>query len=116
LAFDRADNPFADYSFIYVPSCTGDLYLGDVTRECSPELTVQHNGFVDGTAALDYLAKHYRDATQVVVGKTAGSVAALVYGGLVADLLPDAEVTVFGAQSGHFPDLPEETTLATAPR
>jgi hypothetical protein len=36
LDFDRADNPFADYSFVYVPWCTGDLYLGDITREYSP--------------------------------------------------------------------------------
>jgi hypothetical protein len=27
--FTRADNPFRDYSFIYVPSCTGDMHLGD---------------------------------------------------------------------------------------
>jgi hypothetical protein len=108
LDFDRADNPFADYSFIYVGSCTGDGDLGDVTREYSPELTVEHNGFVNGTAALDYLAEHYLDATQaVVVGKTGGSVAAPVYGGLAADLLPDAQVTVFGAQSGAFPDDPD---------
>ena len=51
--FDRADNPFADYTFIYVPLCTGDVYLGDATREYSPELTVEHNGFVNGTAALE---------------------------------------------------------------
>jgi Pectinacetylesterase len=108
LDFDRAANPFRDYSFIYVGSCTGDLDLGDVTREYSPKLTVEHNGFVNGTAALRYLAKHYRDATQVVVvGKTGGSIAAPVYGGLVADLLPDAQVTVFGAQSGAFPDIPD---------
>jgi hypothetical protein len=108
LDFDRPDNPFADYSFIYMGSCTGDLDLGDVTREYSPELTVEHNGFVNGTAALSYLADHYPDATQVVVvGKTGGSVAAPVYGGLVADLLPDAQVTVFGAQSGAFPDDPD---------
>ena len=108
LDFARADNPFADYSFIYVGSCTGDADLGDVTREYSPELTVEHNGFVNGTAALSYLAEHFPDAAQVVVvGKTAGSVAAPVYGGLVADLLPDAQVTVFGAQSGAFPDDPD---------
>jgi hypothetical protein len=106
--FDRADNPFAGYSFVYVPLCTGDVYLGDATVEYSPELTVEHKGFVNGTAALDYLAERYPDATQVVVvGKTAGSVAAPVYGGLVADLLPDAQVTVFGAQSGHLPDAPD---------
>jgi hypothetical protein len=108
LDFDHADNPFADYSFIYVASCTGDFDLGDVTRQYSPELTVEHNGFVNGTAALSYLAEHYPDATQVVVvGKTGGSVAAPVYGGLVADLLPDTQVTVFGAQSGAFPDDPD---------
>jgi hypothetical protein len=106
--FDRDDNPFADYSFIYVASCTGDLDLGDVTRQYSPELAVEHNGFVNGTAALAYLAEHYPDAKQVVVvGKTGGSVAAPIYGGLVADLLPDAQVTVFGAQSGAFPDIPD---------
>jgi hypothetical protein len=108
LDFDRADNPFADYSFIYVASCTGDGDLGDVTREYSPELTVEHNGFVNGTAALDYLAEHYPDAAQVVVvGNTGGSAPAPVYGGLVADLVPDAQVTVFGAGSGAYPDDPD---------
>ena len=104
----RADNPFRHYSFIYVPSCTGDVHLGDATHEYSSELTVEHNGFVNGTAALSYLAEHYPDAAQVVVvGKTDGSIAAPVFGGLVADLLPDARVTVFGAQSGHIPDDPD---------
>jgi hypothetical protein len=42
-----------------------------------------------------------------VVGKTAGSIAAPVYGGLASDLLPDARVIVFGGQSGHIPDDPE---------
>jgi hypothetical protein len=102
--FDNADNPFADYSFISVASCTGDMNLGDVTREYSPELTVEHNGFVNGTAALDYLAEHYADATQVVV---VGDSEAPVYGGLVADLLPDAQVIVFADEVGHFPDVPD---------
>ena len=106
--FARADNPFRDYSFFYVPSCTGDAHLGDITRKYSPRLTVEHKGFVNGTTALAYLAEHYPDAAQVVVvGKTVGSVAAPVYGGLVADLLPDAQVTVFGGQSGSIPDDPE---------
>jgi Pectinacetylesterase len=106
--FARADNPFRDYSFLYVPSCTGDAHLGDVTRNYSPQLTVEHKGFVNGTAALNHLAENYPDAARVVVvGKTVGSVAAPVYGGLAADLLPDAQVTVFGGQSGSIPDDPE---------
>jgi hypothetical protein len=106
--FARADNPFRDYSFVYVPSCTGDSHLGDATRRYSPRLTVEHRGFVNGTAALDHLAEQLPDANQVVVvGKSVGSVAAPVYGGLVADRLPGAKVTVFGAQSGHVPDDPD---------
>lgn len=106
--FTRVDNPFRDHSFIYVPLCTADAHLGDVTRKYSPELTVEHKGFVNGAAALDHLAKNYREASRIVVlGKTAGSVAAPLYGGLVADLLPEAQVVVFGAQSGAFPDDPD---------
>jgi hypothetical protein len=89
--FTRADNPFRDYSFTYVPLCTADAHLGDATRAYSAELTVQHKGFVNGTAALSYLAEHYPDAAHiVVVGNT--EVAAPLYGGLIADQLPDARV------------------------
>lgn len=107
----RGDNPFADYSYFYVSSCTGDAHLGNASHKYSPELTVEHRGYVNGTAALDYLAEHYPDAEQVVViGKTAGSVAAPIYGGLVADRLPDAQVTVLGGQSGAWPDHPDFNT------
>jgi hypothetical protein len=102
----RVDNPFRDYSFIMVPLCTGDHHLGDVTREYSPELTVEHNGFVNGTAALSYVAERYPDAAQVVVvGKS--NVAAPLYGGLVSDRLPDAQVTVLGGSSGHISEDPD---------
>jgi hypothetical protein len=82
------------------------LHLGDVTREYSPELTVEHNGFVNGTAALSYLAERYPDAAQVVVvGKANG--AAPLYGGLASDLLPHAQVTVFAGESAYIPDDPD---------
>ena len=73
--FDLDDprNPFADWSMVYVPYCTGDLHLGTVTTPYSPTLTVQHKGFVNGTAALDCLATTFPDATEVVVaGESAG--------------------------------------------
>jgi hypothetical protein len=107
----RGDNPFSEYSFVYVSSCTGDAHLGNTTQEYSADLTVAHRGYVNGTAAIAYLAENYPDATEViVVGKTAGSVAAPIYGGLIADLLPDANVAVFGAQSGAWPDDPDFNT------
>jgi len=106
--FDHADNPFSGYSFIYVPLCTADAYLGNATQQYSPELTVEHKGFINGSAAMQYLTKHYANAGQVVVvGKSAGAPAAPLYGGLISDTLPNAQIIVFGAQSGAFPDDPD---------
>lgn len=105
------DNPFADYSFVFVPYCTGDVHLGNRTQAYSPELTVSHNGFVNSTTALAYLTDNYPDADQVVVvGVSAGSVAAPVYGGLVSDALPEAQITVFADSSGAYPDDPDLNT------
>ena len=106
--FDFADerNPFADYSVVYVPYCTGDVHLGNATRRYAPGLTVQHKGSVNGSAALDYLAESFPGATRVVVtGESAGSIAAPLYGGLVSDRLPDTRITVLADGSGSYPDV-----------
>ncbi|MEV6345526.1 pectin acetylesterase-family hydrolase [Actinoplanes sp. NPDC051851] len=101
----REDNPFAGFSYFYVSSCTGDSHLGSAVREYSADLTVDHHGYANGTAAVDYLAANYPDATEVVViGKTAGSPAAPIYGALIADRLPNAHVIALGTQSGSWPD------------
>ena len=67
--FDFADqrNPFADYSVVYVPYCTGDVHLGNTTTEYAAGLTVHHKGFLNATAALDHLAATAPGATEVVV-------------------------------------------------
>jgi len=107
--FDFADerNPFADHSVVYVPYCTGDVHLGNVTTEYAPGLTVHHKGLVNGSAALEHLASTFPDATEVVVmGESAGSAAAPLYAGLVSDRFPDARITVLADGSGSYPDAP----------
>jgi hypothetical protein len=108
--FDFADerNPFADYSVVLVPYCTGDVHLGNAVTDYAPGLTVRHKGFVNGTAALDHLVATFPGATDVVVmGESAGSVPSPLYAGLVSDRLPDARVTVLADGSGASPDSPE---------
>jgi Pectinacetylesterase len=112
--FDFADerNPFADYSVVFVPYCTGDVHIGTTTTKYAPGLTVHHKGYVNGTAALDHLAATFPGATEVViVGESAGSVAAPLYGGLVSDRLPDARITVLAHGSGSYPDAPRFNEL-----
>ena len=82
------------------------MHLGDTTTEYAPGLTVHHKGYVNGTAALDHLAATFPGATDVVVmGESAGSVAAPLYAGLVSDRLPDARITVLADGSGSYPDV-----------
>lgn len=105
--FENPDNPFADYSVVYVPYCTGDVHLGNTTHEFSPDLTVEFKGAVNGAAAVEYLAENFADAEQVVVvGESAGSVAAPLYSGLISDALADPQITVFADGSGAYPDEP----------
>jgi Pectinacetylesterase len=114
--FDLADrrNPFADYSIVYVPYCTGDVHIGKTTKRYAPGLTVRHRGYVNGTAALDRLVARFPEATSVaVMGESAGSIAAPVYAGLVSDRLPKARITVLADGSGSYPDVPRFNNLVS---
>lgn len=110
--FDNADNPFADFSVVFVPYCTGDLHLGSAVHDYGPnaagtDVIVHHNGFVNGTTALATLVEMFPDAAEIVVaGESAGSAPTPLYAALVHDQLPDARITVIADGSGAYPDLP----------
>ncbi len=105
--FDNPLNPFADYSVVYVPYCTGDVHVGNTTHDYGDGVVVHHNGYVNGSTALGTLAELFPDATELVVaGESAGSVPTPLFAGLAADLLPTARITVLADGSGAYPDLP----------
>jgi len=105
--FDAAnpENPLADYSFVYVPYCTGDGHLGNRTTTYSADLTVEHRGYVNGTAALDHLVSGFPDATDLLVtGSSGGAIPTPLYAGLAADALPDTRIVSLADSSGAYPD------------
>ncbi len=107
--FDAAnpENPLAEYSFVYVPYCTGDAHLGTRTARYDDALTVEHKGYLNGTAALDHLVTSYPDVAELVVtGVSAGSIPTPLFAGLAADALPDTRIVSLGDGSGAFPDEP----------
>ena len=68
---------------------------------------MQHRGYVNAKAGMDYLVETYPDASEVfVTGSSAGGVPAPLFAGLVADELPDAEVAALADASGAYPDNP----------
>ncbi len=107
--FDLANpkNPFADYSMVFVPYCTGDVHLGNATHDYGDGVVVEHKGSINATTALKKMAETFPDATEVVVtGASGGSVPSPLYAGLTHDVLPTARISVFADGSGAYPDIP----------
>ena len=105
--FSNAMNPFANYSFVFVPYCTGDVHIGNATTDYGDGVVVEHKGYVNGSTALNAMATMFPDATELVVtGESAGSVPTPLYAGMASDLLPNARITVLADGSGAYPDVP----------
>ena len=103
--FDNPENPFADYSFVYVPYCTGDVHSGNTTKDYGDGVVVQHKGFVNASTAMATLIERFPSATNVVVaGSSAGAFTTPLFAGVVADELPAAKVSVIADSGGAIPD------------
>ena len=72
--FDRsaAANPLKDYSYVYVPYCTGDIHAGDNLTTYGTH-TAHHVGFKNVAAYLTRLVATFPKAERVIVaGSSAG--------------------------------------------
>jgi hypothetical protein len=100
-------NPLRDWSFVIVPYCTGDVFMGNKTNEYAPDLTIHHVGAVNAKAALDGLVATFPDVTRLLVtGESAGGIPAPLIAGDAHDALPAASITVLADGSGAYPDVP----------
>jgi hypothetical protein len=85
--FDRslAGNPFATWTIVFVPYCTGDVHLGDIVKDHGGAAgSWQHRGYRNLVAAVDRIAADVpRPAQVVVAGSSAGGFGALVAHDLV---------------------------------
>jgi len=101
-------NPLSDWSFIFMPYCTGDVHIGNSVHEYAPGLIVRHNGFRNAEHGLNYLIDNFPDAREIfVAGSSAGGIAAPLFSGLVSDAFADAKISVLSDGSGSYPDIPD---------
>ncbi|MFM7685232.1 MAG: pectin acetylesterase-family hydrolase [Actinomycetota bacterium] len=105
--FENPANPFADWSVVFVPYCTGDVHIGNATTDYGNGTIIEHKGYVNGTTALNATKDLFPNATQLfVTGESAGSVPTPLYAGLGRDLFPAATIKVLADGSGAYPDIP----------
>lgn len=83
--YDRtnAENPFRDWTHVYVPYCTGDLHWGNNTRTYSGPngpFAVYHRGAVNASAALAWAAENVPAPSQLfVAGCSAGGYGSILW-------------------------------------
>jgi hypothetical protein len=101
--FDAADpeNPFRGYTIVYVPSCTGDVHIGNKKTTYhgvgGRTVPIEHRGFVNASAALTWAYnKVPRPQSVFVTGCSAGSIASIVFAPYVIERYPNARVTQLG--------------------
>lgn len=98
--FDLADerNPFADYNMVFVAYCTGDAHLGNAISG-----DTHHKGFVNTTTVLDWTFANIPVADRVVImGSSAGGLAAPFYAGPIARHYGDTEIIVLADSCGSY--------------
>jgi hypothetical protein len=94
--FRHPENPFRDYSVVYVPSCTGDVHTGSRVVRYG-RVRVHQKGFVNARAALARTYSEFPDAETVLVsGCSAGSVGSAFHADAVIRRYRDARVTQVG--------------------
>ncbi len=108
----QPENPFAGYSMVFVPYCTGDVHLGnrtttyDVAATDTTEahtVTIRHKGFVNATAVLAWtFANFLRPARIVVTGSSAGAIPSPLYASIIADHYAHAAVVQVGDGAGGY--------------
>jgi hypothetical protein len=82
--FDSQDNPFADYSMVYMPYCDGSVFSGDndvfdpafgAAINVPTAVVRFHRGFRNQTAGMDVAKATFPNASRITVaGSSAGGV------------------------------------------
>jgi hypothetical protein len=109
--FSRDDNPLKDYSVLYMPYCTADVFIGDSTVRYSVNgflgkpvaLEVSHRGAANVRRGLAFLAEQKLSPEHVAVfGESAGAISSAIYAADIADRYPQARVTQIGDAAGSY--------------
>jgi hypothetical protein len=105
--FDAHDNPFRDYSIVYMPYCDGSVFSGDNdvfdpafgAAIGVPEAVVRfHRGLRNQSAGMDLAMATFPDAQKITVaGSSAGAVGATAFAPFLARFLygNNVKLTVF---------------------
>jgi hypothetical protein len=96
LDLHGGDNPFREWSAVYIPSCTGDVHLGSRVVRYG-KIRVQQFGWVNAQAALRRAYREFPDPRAVfIAGCSAGSVGSAFHADSIIRRYPKARIAQLG--------------------
>ncbi len=96
--YDNPNNPFADWSVVFVSYCTCDVHWGENTENYGGGNIGRHYGRINAAVAEKFAREHFVDPDKVfVTGSSAGSYGAIMNSyWLMKEVWPNADFAVLG--------------------
>lgn len=109
---NHPENPFADYSMVFVSYCTADDHLGDTVRTYvvpptdsteSREVRIYHKGYDNARTVLNWTFNSFDSPDSIfVTGSSAGAMSSAFYASIVADAYPVRTLRSWETDSADF--------------
>jgi hypothetical protein len=102
FAFDNPRNPLRDWTFVYVPYCTGDVHTGANTAiytdpDTGEHYTIEHRGADNFRAILHWMRSNVATPRRLLVaGSSAGAYGASAHYSRIRDAFPRAQAVMIG--------------------
>jgi hypothetical protein len=97
LDLDNPENPFVDYTAVYVPVCTGDVHWGDKVADFGDGVVIHFKGFVNAQTALAWAYANVPEPDSIFLGScSAGSPGSLMHAPYVIEHYPGVPVVQLG--------------------
>jgi hypothetical protein len=99
---DNPRNPVRDWSFVFVPYCTGDVHSGSNSAQyTNPDTgepyTIQHRGADNFRVILEWMRSNFDAPDEIfVTGSSAGAYGAATHFGRIRDTYPEGRAVMLG--------------------
>lgn len=119
FALNDPRNPVRDWSFVYVPYCTGDVHVGENTQryrnvDSGEAFDIRHRGGDNFRVVLDWIERNMAAPERLLVaGSSAGAYGASGHYIRIREVFPRAEAIMFG-DAGQGVATPEFTAATSA--
>jgi len=102
---ENPDNPFKDWSFVFIPYCTGDIHWGSgdydypdyLNRYGGGNVTIRHRGFDNFLVVLKWITENFMQPKKIfVTGSSAGSYGAILGFPYIKEAFSKSKVDILG--------------------